>query len=550
MLLALEVSVRRLMLSLLLIVFIVFGNADSVSASCVPLEPRKALNDADAAFVGRLVEAPNLSGEIPFPNEDVWVFEVEEWVKGDLGPRVEVVAPVATSVDFGFGVGERVGVLIVMRGDVPTSSGCSTTSPEILLAAARPLPVPDGEGPIAVLVGGGFGDVRLMAFDGEGRTLAYGAGEGTVRQISVCPGSRFSVEVAGDFFGPPVVAVRDLSTLELVREIPASELAPSLDEVFGATVRCRDEAGSDVLVLITGGEPERAVIVNLDASLGVSLEGVWSDWQANLGMTHAVLLPYIDASPTEVVSIELVTGEEAVLFQRGAGTGNEMLGDIQSVALSPDETRVAILDRIYRDDVVVQELIVVGIDGDNRVSIEIPAIDNPGSKALWVNNETLVVATEAYEDMTLPVWLYDSTSLEQVGEWNGWTATPVEVSAGELYGLEGMELGGAILVSAAVATGPQLEIRAIPSEGIISVVAVDDSVEVDSSGKQPEATTPESTPPVTLGSSSTTGSSDPSAAPGVSQSDDNTTIYLILGGLGLVAVALIVIRLIRRPSRK
>ncbi len=75
----------------------------------------------------------------------------------------------------------------------------------------------------------------------------------------------------------------------------------------------------------------------------------------------------------------------------------------------------------------------------------------------------------------------------------------VEVSAGVLYGLEGMELGGAILVSAAVATGPQQEIRAIPSEGIISVAAVDDPVEVDSSPDLPEATASGSTPPVTLG---------------------------------------------------
>ena len=326
--------------------------------------------------------------------------------------------------------------------------------------------------------------------------------------------------------------------MQVVLEIPAAELAPSLNEVFGAKVKCRDETGSDVLVLITGAEPQRAVIVNLDASLGVGLEGVWSEWQANLGMTHAVLLPYIDASPTEVVSMELDTGEETVLFQRGAGTDEEMLGDIQSVALSPDETRVAILDRIYRDDQVVQELIVVGIDGGDRVSIEIPAIDNPGSQALWVDDKTLVVATEAYEDMTLPVWLYDSTSLERLGEWSGWTATPVEVSAGVLYGLEGMELGGAVLVSAAVATGPQQEIRAIPSEGIISVAAVDDPLEVEGSADPPEATTSTSTPPVTVG------------AADISPSNDNTTIFVIVGAVGLVALAVIILRLVRRSPER
>jgi len=162
----------------------------------------------------------------------------------------------------------------------------------------------------------------------------------------------------------------------------------------------------------------------------------------------------------------------------------------------------------------------------------------PSSQALWVDDETLVVASEAYEGMTLPVWLYNSTSLEKVGEWNGWTAAPMEVSAGVLYGLEGMELGGAILVSAAVATGPQQEIRAIPSEGIISVAAVDDPVEVESSADLPEATTSESTPPVTLG------------APDLSPSNDNTTIFVIVGGIGLVALAVIILRLVRRSPKR
>ena len=113
----------------------------------------------------------------------------------------------------------------------------------------------------------------------------------------------------------------------------------------------------------------------------------------------------------------------------------------------------------------------------------------------------------------------------------------VEVSAGVLYGLEGMELGGAILVSAAVATGPQQEIRAIPSEGIISVAAVDDPVEVESSADPPEATTSTSVPPVTL-------------AADLSPSNDNTTIFVIVGGIGLVALAAITLGFVRRSPKR
>jgi hypothetical protein len=68
------------------------------------------------------------------------------------------------------------------------------------------------------------------------------------------------------------------------------------------------------------------------------------------------------------------------------------------------------------------------------------------------------------------------------------------------------------------------------------VVAVDDPVEVDSPADLPEATTSESTPPVTLGASD------------LSQSNDNTTVFLIAGGIGLVALAIIIIWFARRPS--
>jgi hypothetical protein len=100
-----------------------------------------------------------------------------------------------------------------------------------------------------------------------------------------------------------------------------------------------------------------------------------------------------------------------------------------------------------------------------------------------------------------------------------------------------MDLGGAILVSAAVATGPQQEIRAIPSEGIIRVAAVDDPVEVEISADPPEATTSTSMPP-------------PLGAADISPTNDNTTIFVIVGGIGLVALVVIILGLVRRSPKR
>ena len=55
--------------------------APVASASCVPPRPAPLLRDADAAFVGRLVET----------QPERWIFAVDERVKGDLGATVAVV---------------------------------------------------------------------------------------------------------------------------------------------------------------------------------------------------------------------------------------------------------------------------------------------------------------------------------------------------------------------------------------------------------------------------------------------------------------------------
>ncbi|KKK83553.1 hypothetical protein LCGC14_2792220, partial [marine sediment metagenome] len=60
-------------------------------------------------------------------------------------------------------------------------------------------------------------------------------------------------------------------------------------------------------------------------------------------MTDAVLLPYIDASPTEVVAVELDTGEETVLFQRGVGTDEEMYDNFLAVPIMRGISRIGVL---------------------------------------------------------------------------------------------------------------------------------------------------------------------------------------------------------------
>lgn len=99
------------------------------SASCVPPRPAPLLRDADAdaAFVGRLVET----------QPDRWIFAVDERVKGDLGATVAVVRGGITSVSLTPEPGRRVGLLLQGSAETGwTSNSCLQLSPAQLRAAA------------------------------------------------------------------------------------------------------------------------------------------------------------------------------------------------------------------------------------------------------------------------------------------------------------------------------------------------------------------------------------------------------------------------------
>ena len=94
-----------------------------------------------------------------------------------------------------------------------------------MLEAAEPLPTPTGSGPVALLVGGSYGTMRMVALDAQGRVLAYGPGEGEAYALAVCPVP--SVWSKASSSRPTKAAysieVRDLRTMAVV-----AKLAPGL----------------------------------------------------------------------------------------------------------------------------------------------------------------------------------------------------------------------------------------------------------------------------------------------------------------------------------
>jgi hypothetical protein len=162
--------------------------APVASASCVPPRPAPLLRDADAAFVGRLVET----------QPDRWIFAVDERVKGDLGATVAVTRGAITSVSLTPEPGRRVGLLLQGSAEAGwTSNSCVQLSPAQLRAAAADPDAPCLQprirsvrfrlpGRVDVALGGlDDSSTNVMVRWGDGTTSTRRVGRGARRRTVV-----------------------------------------------------------------------------------------------------------------------------------------------------------------------------------------------------------------------------------------------------------------------------------------------------------------------------------------------------------------------------
>lgn len=105
----------------------------AVAIDCQNIPLAEQLEDADAAFVGRL------TGDRPAPGDGgrYYRFVVVRSVKGPIGSEIEVRAPQLTDTR-GTPIGRDVaiGVVATLDGSTFTTGPCSLSSPGALLAAA------------------------------------------------------------------------------------------------------------------------------------------------------------------------------------------------------------------------------------------------------------------------------------------------------------------------------------------------------------------------------------------------------------------------------
>lgn len=115
-------------------VLLLVALAPRPALGCSCLEPSDLgamIDEAPAAFVGTMVgRQPGKDPEF----EAIFHFQVEQWVKSDLGDTVDVHSG-SNGAMCGFEqpTGERVGLLLYFDGQHLTSGLCSMVSPDVLI---------------------------------------------------------------------------------------------------------------------------------------------------------------------------------------------------------------------------------------------------------------------------------------------------------------------------------------------------------------------------------------------------------------------------------
>jgi hypothetical protein len=117
----------------------------------MPVDVEARISEHPAVMVGTLVSVE--SGNDPF-GQAVFQFQVERWVKGDLGETAHVYSVVGDGGNCGLfpNIGERVGLFLYLEEGHLTSNTCLMADPEVLLTAGGgpqavpPLTVDNGVG--------------------------------------------------------------------------------------------------------------------------------------------------------------------------------------------------------------------------------------------------------------------------------------------------------------------------------------------------------------------------------------------------------------------
>ena len=463
---------RLLVIGLVATVLVVTRAGEASACSCAPLTPAVALEEADAAFVGTLIDRPG--SEMTLVEDAPYTFEVESWVKGDFGSEVVVHAPnQGSACGIEAPVGDRVGLFVTEEDGELSSSLCAMVDPDLLLAGDSPLAI-DGTGPPVFLVAGYDGPARLMLVDASGGLVAAIGAEGeSMNGLAMCPGTDRFIELMND-----QMVVR--SAIDLT-EIGRVDLDNLPYERAVPRIWCRDESGDTIWLSVddwteSGGSKIRLVDAeDLDQPI---LEGPYGWLEVGNGFAVGGEGP----TAKSTWRIDLNSEERTLLHEVPMDPGDSEPS--VTAWVDPVGDRVMLAQWRYRDDTGGNSTFLLYDLTDGELlwqSETVATADGVG----WVDQDNF--AAYSYPDMNSDVvdHLFIDTTNETIAHLPatpGWQMLRVGEHVAGVMGahLQVMPIDG----------GPVGELRLLPSEMHHLAAVLDTEAEITGTTAVAEAAPP------------------------------------------------------------
>jgi len=482
------------------------------ACSCAtPTDIQGWVDESEAAFVGTLIEKRDAGHADQFGPESIYVFEVEQWVKGDAGDVIEVrSASDGAACGFEFWTpDQRIGAFIreengVLRGDL-----CSQIEPDVLLAATT-APTPSSTGIGHLLIGGGWSSSHLTVVDSLGHHVTgfdppdVDPEMGGATNLDVCPDGDFVVQST-----PGKVVVWDMAAYESIAEYP-------IPGGWISDISCRNADASSILVI--SGDDVTGDLVEVVAGPTVLM--------ALPGPIGRIGSDFVIAQEThegDAIWVDIETGASTEL----TSTPPQELRSV-SIASHPTERLAAVVETRFAGNGPVTASLTV-FDGTGA-AVETFDIPWETYSPTWLDGHRIAVTAYDFSKSQQSfgiVYDVDNGDMFEIGGWN----VEYTVAEGEtLYGV-----GGGTVMTTSLAN-PQVEdLVTLPQQSAGPLVLLDDA----------PVFTPTTTVPIE------TGATTPALiASGRSVETDGTEYIQWVAGAAIVLFLGLLIWLTRGPSVK
>jgi hypothetical protein len=436
------------------------------------------VDQSEAVFVGTMVEKID-GGQDPFGGQGaIYVFEVETWVKGDLGEVIEVHSSVdgaACGFEF-WDQNMRTGAAIYEENGVLNGGLCSQVDPDVLLAAMEG-PTPSATGIPKLIVSNGWSSPRLTVLDDVGHHVTdlippvdESEFSGT-QLIEACPGGEFVMQMTESH-----VVLWDTTTFEVaaIHDIGQSQTS------WPSDLACLAPDGSSIQIFYSGDATSTLVQVTPQGEEVVEITGV----NGVIGNGFVVFQAGFDG---DAVMLDLETGEETTLTSKPP---NSIVGIYMTP--HPTEPLVAIVETRYDDGDGSVETVLNVVDDRGESVFKRVIADGEGSVPTWLTDDTLGMTTYTYEGDTTgsAAHIYDMVGGEDriIEDWTGFYMVADE---GYLFGVD-----AGTVITANMETGELGQLVTIPSQdaGPVLVVRTDSAVQpvttTTAAAQDPISTTP------------------------------------------------------------